>query len=503
MSAPPEGFIRSKKMVRSPTGTSSTKPTSDLVCGTSAINSAPLVNPSLKEADMNVNQPLHDQLRTRSLSLNDVRQNSGFMPPPPLPPKTKKRSTLFPRMPPKEKDTGTDTDNESGFTEVRSKSKRKRDSPSPTKIQKPKEKQQKILNWLSEPTKIRNSFENLPVHDTEIESEVAPIKAPKIPPIFVCGVEQMKPLLDMLKNIAGDDFSLKNVSRNQIKIQLKVNEHYSIVVNELKTRNTEFHSYQLKSDRTFKAVIVNLHQSTDKNELKTELEGLGHEVVYINNVMKRGTRTLLPLFVVELKTNTNNKSVYDIQYLMHSRIRIEPPRQKRQIVQCTNCQRYGHTKSYCNRQSRCVKCAQFHNTKNCTRTTKDENVKCALCEGSHPASYKGCSVYQEIRKRKFPTLRNKAALNVETTTVTAIQANQLPSTSTYISPGLTYAQVTRDPQPSIPSNNQENQEQPSHSRLENILENLMETMNNMNKMMTNMMTLITSIITTNSKCPKH
>lgn len=51
------------------------------------------------------------------------------------------------------------------------------------------------------------------------------------------------------------------------------------------------------------------------------------------------------------------------------------------------------------RPFRCVKCGGPHNTTTCT---KDNNfpATCALCQGSHPANYKGCQVYREIYARK-------------------------------------------------------------------------------------------------------
>ena len=87
---------------------------------------------------------------------------------------------------------------------------------------------------------------------------------------------------------------------------------------------------------------------------------------------------------------------------MHCRVNFEPPRPKRVIPQCANCQQYGHTKSYCRRSSKCVKCAGDHLTVPCQRKTRSNDVKCALCLENHPANYKGCRIYQEIRKAKFP-----------------------------------------------------------------------------------------------------
>lgn len=93
--------------------------------------------------------------------------------------------------------------------------------------------------------------------------------------------------------------------------------------------------------------------------------------------------------------------------------KIEPPPQKREIPQCAGCQRYGHTKKYCSRLPRCVKCNSNHWTSTCDKdkdvTAKEErsDPKCVLCTKNHPANYKGCSVFKEIQKRKFPPLRSR------------------------------------------------------------------------------------------------
>ena len=93
-------------------------------------------------------------------------------------------------------------------------------------------------------------------------------------------------------------------------------------------------------------------------------------------------------------------------YLQNQKITVVPPLYKREVVQCMRCQRYGHTKKYCSYNPRCVKCGQNHLTSECV---KDKSAKptCALCSKDHPASYKGCAVYKEIKIRKFPALRKK------------------------------------------------------------------------------------------------
>lgn len=90
---------------------------------------------------------------------------------------------------------------------------------------------------------------------------------------------------------------------------------------------------------------------------------------------------------------------------------FEPPRPKREIPQCANCQRYGHTKRFCYRSLRCVKCAGNHATTACLRKEWSDFVKCVLCSGNHPANYKGCMVYKDLQKTKYPAPRPRIQTN--------------------------------------------------------------------------------------------
>jgi hypothetical protein len=81
--------------------------------------------------------------------------------------------------------------------------------------------------------------------------------------------------------------------------------------------------------------------------------------------------------------------------MQHCRIRIESPRRKHTIIQCTRCQDYGHSKSYCTRPFNCVKCGGPHDTTTCKKT-RETQAKCVLCNGNDPANYKGCTVYRDL-----------------------------------------------------------------------------------------------------------
>lgn len=113
------------------------------------------------------------------------------------------------------------------------------------------------------------------------------------------------------------------------------------------------------------------------------------------------------MFFIELKPDLNNKRIYEIKTLLQCKISFEPPHSRREVSQCMNCQRYGHTKSFCYRKARCVKCAGEHSTDNCSRKERSNNVKCVLCGGNHSANYKGCTVYKDLQRITYPSLRKK------------------------------------------------------------------------------------------------
>lgn len=116
------------------------------------------------------------------------------------------------------------------------------------------------------------------------------------------------------------------------------------------------------------------------------------------NVVHHATKTPLNLFFVDLEPAKNNKDIFDLKYIHNMKIAVEPPRKSTNIVQCTRCQLYNHTKSYCTRPFSCVKCGRGHSSTSCTKS-RDLPAKCALCEGPHPANYKGCTVYKELQKQ--------------------------------------------------------------------------------------------------------
>ena len=57
---------------------------------------------------------------------------------------------------------------------------------------------------------------------------------------------------------------------------------------------------------------------------------------------------------------------------------------------------------YCTNAYFCVKCAGNHSTSEC-RKSKDSPPTYVLCNGPHPANYKGCTDYKELQRTMLNT----------------------------------------------------------------------------------------------------
>jgi hypothetical protein len=129
-----------------------------------------------------------------------------------------------------------------------------------------------------------------------------------------------------------------------------------------------------------------------------ELNENGFTARQVVNVKNKITKLPLPLFFIDLESDQNNKEIFKLTSICYTKIKVEEPHLRRQIIQCLRCQDFGHSRTYCNHALRCVKCGENHNTSACLKPI-DEPPKFALCEGQHPASYRGNIVYKNVQQR--------------------------------------------------------------------------------------------------------
>jgi hypothetical protein len=101
---------------------------------------------------------------------------------------------------------------------------------------------------------------------------------PKLTATFVdINAQIIDPLIELLNNTAGkENYTIKQLKLDHVKVQTNNPEAFRKVTKALKEKNAEYHIYQLKADRGYKAVIRGLHPKTNTNNICEELAKIGH-----------------------------------------------------------------------------------------------------------------------------------------------------------------------------------------------------------------------------------
>ncbi|KAL1123506.1 hypothetical protein AAG570_002584 [Ranatra chinensis] len=223
----------------------------------------------------------------------------------------------------------------------------------------------------------------------------------KPPPIHIAEVSDFVGLCTAIAALVGPDgFECKSRLR-EVMVSPSTPSNYRAIVKYLSTKNLPYHTYQIKTEKAYRVVIRDLNQNIPLDIIRREIENHGHRVRAVSNVLHPKTKERLPLFFVDLEPASNNSDIFKIPKIYFSSIRVEEPHKRRDIVQCTRCQQYRHTKGYCNRPARCVRCGRDHDSATCEKS-RDTPATCALCGGDHPANYKGCTVYKDLQKISKP-----------------------------------------------------------------------------------------------------
>ena len=91
--------------------------------------------------------------------------------------------------------------------------------------------------------------------------------------------------------------------------------------------------------------------------------------------------------------------------------RVEEFKTTKSILQCYQCQGFGHKAQNCTKNQKCVVCGGAHSHKNCPNIEK-RSPKCANCRRPHVANYKGCPACSP--KASFLCIHTKTSSNTTT-----------------------------------------------------------------------------------------
>lgn len=277
-----------------------------------------------------------------------------------------------------------------------------------------------------------NRFSSLANDDSRGDAAKAAEVQPKPPPIFVPYVGDIdKMIIQISKCIQTSEFNYKSLRDGQVKLSIKTVDSYRKVVKLLESEGKSYHTFQLKPDRAFRVVIKGLHHSTNISDIKAHLLSLGHQVRSVRNIISRNTKIPLPMFYVDIDPSPNNTEIFNIRSFDNAIINIVEPKKYDDIVQCFRCQEFGHTKSYCRKPYRCVKCGLEHSTTVCNKAPSTP-PKCVHCNENHTSSYKGCKYYQSLINRRTTRIpRNNVPVNFANNDFSQVNSTNFQNTMSY------------------------------------------------------------------------
>ncbi|GFQ76879.1 nucleic-acid-binding protein from transposon X-element [Trichonephila clavata] len=148
-------------------------------------------------------------------------------------------------------------------------------------------------------------------------------------------------------------------------------------------------TYQLKEDKEFKVIRRGMPLDMSPQEIMDDLLVLGISPSYCPVMTNRKTHLPMPLFLVSLPSNEDNRNIYNISEVYSVTVTVEVLNKKPGPAQCYRCQGFFHNSRYCSRNPRCFKCGKPHLTRDCKKTLS-EDPTCCNCQGKHPANFLGC-----------------------------------------------------------------------------------------------------------------
>ena len=247
------------------------------------------------------------------------------------------------------------------------------------------------------PTHTQNRYETLTSLDTEAgSSHTHPTHTRKPPPIIA---EIQINNAGTLKTLAGkytQDIRMR-YTNNTLKIHAENREAYEYVINKLNNGNIKYHTYATERTNIHKRTLKGLPNTITETEIKMELENLNLPIENVRQLKRTHvenntrTQTPLPIWILTFtKTEHLQEQINNTDSLFNVKIKFEQYKGLTGVTQCYRCQEFGHRAQYCHKTEKCVRCSGAHKVSNCSHTTK---LKCANCNGDHPASYRQCPKY--------------------------------------------------------------------------------------------------------------
>lgn len=236
------------------------------------------------------------------------------------------------------------------------------------------------------------------------------VRNKKMPPLTVKNVriQDLKDLIRRAPNMNEQNIHLRITSVG-IKIFTYNNEDYTNMYKICISEKHEFFTHTLNENRKVKICLYGLYKM-EKSEIEAELALVGVKPADIKMIeTRRNSEDCIYVLHFWKRDQMKLNELRSIKTVASCIVRFNyySPKQKGP-TQCAKCQEFGHGSQNCHLKARCIRCAEQHDSNQCTYLPKRmsdkgnevpditqkvpvSKLKCANCKKpGHTANYKGC-----------------------------------------------------------------------------------------------------------------
>lgn len=159
------------------------------------------------------------------------------------------------------------------------------------------------------------------------------------------------------KEIKGK-FIIKILKKQQKIIKCSDPETRKVIIAKLRENKINAHTFQNTDEKNVVLFCRGIHFTVTENEILLELkEKFGESIVSVRQhatTRSKARGIFLDQHIINVKNSANIAEIIATDALMYHKVSIRKFFNKR-VVQCLNCWAYGHTKTYCMREFKCIK----------------------------------------------------------------------------------------------------------------------------------------------------
>lgn len=233
-----------------------------------------------------------------------------------------------------------------------------------------------------------NRFE--PLTDLENEKDAPEASSKKKPPPIIIPGKTLAGSIGTTLLANGYKDQHINFTTNNINIYVHNYTDHKKIKTLLNNRGIQFYTHTPANERTHAFVLRGLDCDPDPNDIQEELvHRYDLEVIRVSKMIT----TRCPLFLVITQNNITQKQLEKINIINYTKVSWERHQNKKIIIQCYRCQRWGHATANCQMNAKCLKCVGDHHTRECKKPDTTP-ATCVNCGEDHPANSIECRVYK-------------------------------------------------------------------------------------------------------------